>query len=124
MPDPNLPILKTNASIIAKVKAEMADLGLASSSGNTENEEFGWEGVRQRLEKLLGITNETDTKTVAALRKDLEILMLLDAGKTVGWDGTIASGAVAFFEEVTGSNSNEASGKRLTPRDPKTVLNW
>src|SRR4051812_34861561 len=124
MPDPNLPILRASPAAISKAKLEMIELGVADIPSATQATEFGWEGIRRRLENLLGITDASDTKGVEALRKDLEILMLLDAGKTVGWDGSVASGAVTFFEAVTGSNSAVASGSTSYTRDPKIVLNW
>lgn len=123
MPDPNLPILATSPSTIAKVSAEMKKLGMVGSSSATKGMKYGWEGIRQRLESLLGIAENSD-KGTEALRKDLEILMLLDAGNTVGWDGAVVPGAVKFFEAVTDPNSSDASGAESNTRDPRIVLNW
>jgi hypothetical protein len=123
MPDPNLPILTISPSTVAKVSAEMAKLGMVGSSSTTEGNKYGWEGIKQRLESLLGITGSFD-KGTEALRKDLEILMLLDAGNTVGWDGAVFPGAVKFFEAVTDPNSSDASGAASNTRDPRIVLNW
>jgi len=123
MPDPNLPILVTSPSTVAKVSAEMAKLGMVGSSGPTEGNKYGWEGIKQRLESLLGVTENPD-KGTEALRKDLEILMLLGAGNTVGWDGAVVPGAVKFFEALTHPNPNDTSGPASNTRDPRIVLNW
>ena len=44
--------------------------------------------------------------------RDIDVLMSVDAGREVRFDGELGSGAVAYFDAV-------ASG-----RDPKAVVNW
>ena len=45
-------------------------------------------------------------------RRDAEVLMSVDSGREVGYDGQLGYGAVSYFDTV-------AQG-----RDPKTVANW
>ena len=45
-------------------------------------------------------------------RRDVEVLMDVDSGREVGFDGELGRGAVAYFDEVSRG------------RDPKTVVNW
>ncbi len=45
-------------------------------------------------------------------QRDVEVLMDVDSGREVGFDGQLGHGAVAYFDEV-------ARG-----RDPKVVVNW
>ena len=45
-------------------------------------------------------------------QRDTEVLMAIDSGREVGYDGALGYGAVAYFETV-------AQG-----RDPKVVVNW
>jgi aspartyl-tRNA(Asn)/glutamyl-tRNA(Gln) amidotransferase subunit B len=44
--------------------------------------------------------------------RDAEVLMTIDSGREVGYDGVMGHGAVAYFDAV-------AKG-----RDPKVVVNW
>lgn len=45
-------------------------------------------------------------------RRDTEVLMAIDSGREVGYDGALGQGAIAYFDTV-------AHG-----RDPKVVVNW
>ncbi len=45
-------------------------------------------------------------------QRDVEVLMDVDSGREVRFDGELGRGAVAYFEEVSRG------------RDPKTVVNW
>ena len=45
-------------------------------------------------------------------QRDVEVLMDVDSGREVGFDGQLGHGAVAYFDDV-------ARG-----RDPKVVVNW
>lgn len=45
-------------------------------------------------------------------QRDTEVLMTIDSGREVGYDGALGHGAVAYFDTV-------AQG-----RDPKVVVNW
>jgi aspartyl-tRNA(Asn)/glutamyl-tRNA(Gln) amidotransferase subunit B len=44
--------------------------------------------------------------------RDSDVLMSIDAGREVGIDGDIGSGAVAYFDAISKG------------RDPKVVVNW
>lgn len=56
--------------------------------------------TRLRLQKL-GLTE-----------RDCDVLMTIDSGREVGYDGALGQGAVAYFDTV-------AHG-----REPKVVVNW
>ena len=45
-------------------------------------------------------------------QRDVEVLMDVDSGREVGFDGELGHGAVAYFDEVSRG------------RDPKVVVNW
>ena len=45
-------------------------------------------------------------------RRDVEVLMDVDSGREVRFDGELGRGTVAYFNEVSRG------------RDPKTVVNW
>jgi len=47
--------------------------------------------------------------------RDVDVLMLIDSGREVGFDGELGGGAVAYFEELCSHDK---------PRDPKIVVNW
>ncbi|KAI0698570.1 Glutamyl-tRNA amidotransferase B subunit [Cytidiella melzeri] len=85
MPDPNLPPLLLSDDYILSIKSRMPDLPAV-----TEGRLRGM-GLSQR---------------------DCEVLMAIDSGREVGYDGTLGQGAVAYFDTV-------AQG-----RDPKAVVNW
>lgn len=44
--------------------------------------------------------------------RDSEVLMSIDAGREVGIDGKVGSGAIAYFDAISKG------------RDPKVVVNW
>ena len=44
--------------------------------------------------------------------RDVDVLMTIDSGREVGFDGELGSGAVAYFDALA------------TNRDPKIVVNW
>lgn len=44
--------------------------------------------------------------------RDVDVLMTIDAGKEIGYDGELSQGAVAYFDLVSKG------------RNPKTVMNW
>ncbi|PSR73413.1 hypothetical protein PHLCEN_2v10705 [Hermanssonia centrifuga] len=58
------------------------------------------DATRTRLQKL-GLSE-----------RDIDVLMTVDSGRELGYDGKLGHGAVAYFDKV-------ASG-----RDPKVVINW
>jgi hypothetical protein len=125
MPDPNLPILTIDRINIDKVGDEMKSQAMAGPS--EEGTEYGWEGIKRRLEKTLDISDlpnvVPESKGLEAMKRDLDVLMLLDAGNIVGWDGMVNPGAIAFFEEVVGS-LHKVSSPVKPKRNPKVVLNW
>lgn len=90
MPDPNLPPMIVGPGLLAEIKEDMPELSHES---------------RKRLAKEYGL--KTD---------DVDILLGIASGRTVGWDGALEGGAVEYYEAVVDSN-----GAR---RDPKVVLNW
>lgn len=44
--------------------------------------------------------------------RDVDVLMAIDMGKEVGYDGELGQGAVAYFDTISQN------------RDPKVVVNW
>ena len=46
--------------------------------------------------------------------RDIDVLMTIDSGREVGYDGKVGGGAVAYFDQL-------CAGQR---RDPKIVVNW
>jgi len=89
MPDPNIPPIIIGRGLLAAIKESMPELSHES---------------RKRLAKEYGITH------------DVDVLLGVDMGRTVGWDGALEDGGVGYFEAVVDSN-----GAR---RDSKVVLNW
>lgn len=90
MPDPNIPPIMINQALLAGIKENMPELPHQS---------------RRRLAEEYGLKSH-----------DVDILLGIDTGRTVGWDGALEDGGVWFFEAVV-----DSSGAR---RDPKVVLNW
>jgi len=85
MPDPNLPPLLLTPEYITSVRNEMPALA---------NE------IRERLERH-GLS-----------QKDIDVLMTVDSGNEVGFDGQLNHGAVTYFEALTNGRSS------------KVVVNW
>ncbi|KAH7916227.1 GatB/GatE catalytic domain-containing protein [Hygrophoropsis aurantiaca] len=85
MPDPNIPPLLLTESYIESIRQTMPELPDAQ---------------RARL------------ITLGLSPRDADVLMTVDAGREVGFDGEPGKGAVAYFDEL-------AQG-----RDPKLVVNW
>ncbi|KAI9513292.1 Glutamyl-tRNA amidotransferase B subunit [Russula earlei] len=85
MPDPNLPPILLTADFIASVRNEMPALA---------------DEIRERL-TLHGLTQQ-----------DTDVLMAVDSGNEVDFDGRLNHVAVTYFEEVSKG------------RNPKTVVNW
>lgn len=134
MPDPNLAISWVDSASIEKIKREMHDLGMTGPGDSVQELEYGCDGIRRRLAGLLGLSGadanphlegiESEGKIKESYKRDLDVLMSLDAGKTVGWDGAMAPGAVTFFEKVVGVESAGGFSGKKPRRDPKVVLNW
>jgi len=85
MPDPNLPPLVLDQSYVDRIRFTMPELPAKT---------------RARLMSQ-GLT-----------ARDADVLMSVDAGREVGFDGQVGEGAVAYFDTVA------------TGRDPKVVVNW
>ncbi|KAF9236240.1 GatB/GatE catalytic domain-containing protein [Melanogaster broomeanus] len=85
MPDPNLPPLLLSPEYIERVRESMPELP---------------EATRTRLMNM-GLTVQ-----------EAEVLMAVDAGREVGFDGELGKGAVAYFDRL-------AQG-----RDARTAVNW
>lgn len=45
-------------------------------------------------------------------QRDVDVLMAVDSGREVGFDGALGQGAIAYFDALSMN------------RDPKTVVNW
>ncbi|CAG7848888.1 Glutamyl-tRNA(Gln) amidotransferase subunit B, mitochondrial {ECO:0000255/HAMAP-Rule:MF_03147} Short=Glu-AdT subunit B {ECO:0000255/HAMAP-Rule:MF_03147}; {ECO:0000255/HAMAP-Rule:MF_03147}; Flags: Precursor [Serendipita indica DSM 11827] len=125
MPDPNLPNVLFRKDDVSSIQDELIALGM-TGHGPDGHVHYGWYGTKRRLQSLLDVSapssSVSDVKHSNAMEhmlRDLEVLMLLDAGKTVGWDGEVENGAVAFFERAI--KGDQHSTHR---RDPKVVLNW
>ncbi|KAL7282617.1 LOW QUALITY PROTEIN: hypothetical protein ACG7TL_004089 [Trametes sanguinea] len=85
MPDPNIPPLLLDKSYIDEIRHNMPELP---------------DATRARLLSR-GLS-----------KRDVEVLMLVDSGREVGYDGQLGHGAVAYFDEVSQG------------RNPKEVVNW
>ena len=90
MPDPNLPPIIIGPELLAEIKDDMPELSHES---------------RKRLAEEYGLKTH-----------DVDILLGIGTGRTVGWDGALEDGAVGYYEAVV-----DSKGAR---RDPKVVLNW
>ncbi|KAI0650451.1 Glutamyl-tRNA-Gln amidotransferase B subunit [Trametes meyenii] len=85
MPDPNIPPLLLHKEYIEAIRKDMPELPSATRARLVA------QGLSQR---------------------DVEVLMDVDSGREVGYDGELGRGAIAYFDEVS------------TGRDPKAVVNW
>lgn len=85
MPDPNLPPLLLERSFVDGIRAKMPELP---------------DEVRSRLQAQ-GLS-----------QRDVDVLMAVDSGREVGFDGALGQGAIAYFDALSMN------------RDPKTVVNW
>lgn len=90
MPDPNIPPIMISQALLAEIKENMPELSHQS---------------RRRLAEEYGLKSN-----------EIDMLLGIDTGRTVGWDGALEDGGVWFFEAVVDS--------RGARRDPKVVLNW
>ncbi|KAI0375939.1 Glutamyl-tRNA-Gln amidotransferase B subunit [Pilatotrama ljubarskyi] len=85
MPDPNIPPLLIDQHYIDAIRRRMPELPDATRTRLLD------QGLSQR---------------------DVEVLMDVDSGREVGYDGELGRGAVAYFDQVSQG------------RDPKAVVNW
>ncbi|KAI0751075.1 Glutamyl-tRNA amidotransferase B subunit [Daedaleopsis nitida] len=85
MPDPNIPPLLIDSSYVEAIRQHMPQLPDATRARLLEH----------------GLS-----------RRDVEVLMDVDSGREVGYDGELGHGAVTYFDEVSRG------------RDPKAVVNW
>lgn len=127
MPDPNLPSLVINREYVDAVRRNMSVLGMENDGA------VGWEAVKLRLKKRLGLDESSKSDQNDVIERDLSVLMQLDAGKNVGWDGEVVPGAVTFFEDVLNASLDarkvtldQSVGMEDAEniRDPRVVLNW
>ncbi|KAG8796261.1 hypothetical protein FRC17_008016 [Serendipita sp. 399] len=125
MPDPNLPNILLGSDQVDNVRRDMVRQGIASDDSKSGSK-FGIDATRERLYRLLDISVEDNNPRTDSIVRDIDILLQVDAGKSVGWDGEGVCGAVEFFETAIGGR--KVVGERHTDvksyRDPKTVLNW
>ena len=61
------------------------------------------DATRARLREQYGLTT-----------RDIDVLMTIDSGREVGYDGEVGGGAVAYFDQLCAGQG----------RDPKVVVNW
>ncbi|KAG1735696.1 GatB/GatE catalytic domain-containing protein [Suillus paluster] len=85
MPDPNIPPLLISEEYIEAIRQTMPDLP---------------DATRARLLNL-GLSE-----------RDTDVLMTVDSGHEVGFDGELGKGAVAYFDSLA------------QQRDPRVVVNW
>ncbi|KAF8592765.1 Glutamyl-tRNA amidotransferase B subunit [Ramaria rubella] len=86
MPDANIPPLLLDKAYVAQVSASLSELPAV---------------VRRRLKEQYGL-----------LQQDIDVLLSIDSGKDVPYDGQVGHSVVRYFETA-------AQG-----RDPKAVINW
>jgi aspartyl-tRNA(Asn)/glutamyl-tRNA(Gln) amidotransferase subunit B len=72
-----------------------------------------WETRARLLEKYPTLTSK---------EKSLDVLLNVDNGREVGYDGEDSGGAVDYFEKLCQGTNEEQSGKTI--RDASVVLNW
>ena len=60
--------------------------------------------------------------TIASKEKSLDVLLNVDNGREIGYDGEDSSGAVDYFEKLCQGTNEKQSTK--TTRDAGVVLNW
>lgn len=69
------------------------------------------------MPELPHITRERLQSQYGLPERDVDVLMALDAGRGVGYDGEVGGGAVGYFETL-------CQGGRGRRREPKIVVNW
>ncbi|KAF8961095.1 Glutamyl-tRNA amidotransferase B subunit [Flammula alnicola] len=94
MPDPNLGVLVLSQGRIDEIKHKLPALP--------------WE-TRSRLLERYPLLKAKETS--------LDVLLHVDNGREVGFDGEDSGGAVDYFERL-------CQGGKETPRNPSVVLNW
>ncbi|KAJ8472672.1 hypothetical protein ONZ51_g8362 [Trametes cubensis] len=85
MPDPNIPPLLIDKGYIDAIRRKMPELPTATRARLLD------QGLSER---------------------DVDVLMDVDSGREVGFDGELGRGAVAYFDQVSRG------------RDPKAAVNW
>ena len=71
--------------------------------------------IREKMPELPDATRTRLQKQYGLLTRDVDVLMAVDSGREVGFDGEVGGGAVAYFDQLC------QDGER---RDPKVVFNW
>ena len=103
MPDPNIPPL-----LIDSVSPPSA---CVPSRRLTRCVQTYVDAIRQRMPELPDAT-QARLLSQGLSQRDVDVLMDVDSGREVGFDGELGRGAVAYFDEVSRG------------RDPKAVVNW
>lgn len=102
MPDPNLPPL---------LLTEVCTSNPGGHPTDPYDPQTYIDSIRQTMPELPAATRER-LLLQGLTPRDIDVLMSVDAGREVRFDGELGSGAVAYFDAV-------AFG-----RDPKAVVNW
>ncbi|KAJ3573020.1 hypothetical protein NP233_g2699 [Leucocoprinus birnbaumii] len=95
MPDPNLGVLRLSKDRIEHVRSTLPELP--------------WQ-TRKRLEEVYKLSE-----------RDIDVLLGIDSGREVQFDGEKARGAVKYFEVAVEGQGLVPHGK---PLDPKVVMDW
>jgi len=69
------------------------------------------EAIRKTMPELPHVTRVRLLK-LGLSERDADVLMAVDSGREVGFDGELGKGAVAYFDALA------------QQRDPKVVVNW
>ncbi|KDR84118.1 hypothetical protein GALMADRAFT_111334 [Galerina marginata CBS 339.88] len=96
MPDPNLGVLVLSQSRLDEIRTKLPPLP--------------WEIRSRLLEKYPSLQGKPQS---------LEVLLNVDNGREVAFDGEDSGGAVDYFERLCQTTSGEG-----TKRDPVVLLNW
>lgn len=94
----------SNSQIISQARVENIQRNLPA---------LPWETRARLLEKYPALTSK---------EKSLNVLLNVDNGREVGYDGEDSGGAVDYFEKLC-QGTNEEQGRKTT-RDASVVLNW
>lgn len=104
MPDPNLPPLLLDDVRLLRSR-------LRASAHISTSKQAYVARVRAALPELPDATRAR-LLALGLARRDADVLMDVDAGREVGYDGVPGGGAVAYFDAVAPA------------RDPRAVVNW
>lgn len=105
MPDPNIPPL-----LLHKVRLSHFYSGSSATYSYASAQNY-IDVIRGNMPELSDATRDR-LLSQGLSERDVQVLMDVDSGREVGFDGELGRGAVAYFDEVSRS------------RDPKAVVNW